>query len=191
MTEDLKARTRALWLEVAIFAAVFVAASLIAALIWEGTVDLPRWQRASNEVLMGPIEATKTVGIDAVYLFVSLPIALALGAALTWWRRRTPVTTVVLIALMSLIAAALMERFGLVLGPANPGDVLRHAATGATAPVQLQVQASGVLMAWPAAAILGALLVLLLTPGDAPDQMDRVDHADSDKLDALSTHPSH
>lgn len=185
VTDDLKAQARALRIDVAIFAAIFAVASLIAALIWEGSVDLPRWQRVSGEVVMGPIEATKTVGIDAVYLFVSVPIALALGAALTWWRRRTPVTTVVLIALLSLVAAALMERFGLALGPANPGDVLRHAAAGATAPVRLKVQATGVLMAWPAAAVLGSLLVLLFT---SADQFEEADRADSDRLSALPSH---
>jgi len=170
--DDLKARVQTLQREVALFTVIFVVASIVGALIWQGSVDLPRWQRVAGDLTMGPIEATKTVGIDAVYLVVSVPIAFVLGVALTYWRRRTPVTTVVLIALLSLAAAALMERFGLIFGPAFPGDVLRNAAVGTTAPVQLQVQATGVLIAWPAAAVLGALLVLLLAPADKFDDAD-------------------
>lgn len=183
--DDLKAQTRALRIEVLIIASVFIVASFVGALIWNGSVDLPRWQLSDGQIVMGPIEATKTVGIDAVYLFVSIPMAFVLGVALTWWRRRTPVTTVVLIALTSLIAAALMERFGLWLGPADPGSVLKHAAAGATAPVRLQVQATGVLLGWPAAAVLGSLLVLLLAP---TDKFDEDETPASDKLNALPTH---
>lgn len=170
--------------EVALFAVVFVVASLLGALIWQSSVDLPRWQRVSGQIVMGPIQATKTIGIDAAYLFVSAPIALVVGAALTFWRRRTPVITVILIALMSLLAAALMERFGLWFGPSNPADVLRGSAAGASAPVQLKVQATGVLMAWPAAAVLGSLLVLLFLPTES---FERADLSESDRLNALPT----
>ena len=184
VTDDVRDEVRHRAREIVIFGGIFVVASLVGALIWQASVDLPRWQRIAGDEAMGPIEATKTVGIDAVYLFVSVPIALVLGAALTYWRRRTPVTTVILIALMSLIAAALMERFGLWLGPSDPAVVLRNAAVGATAPVQLKVHATGVLMAWPALAVLGSLLVLLLVP---TDRFDDVDRADSDTLSALPT----
>ncbi|MGN6722829.1 MAG: hypothetical protein ACTHJM_09465 [Marmoricola sp.] len=183
MTDDVRDEVRRRGREAALFGAIFVVASLLGALLWQAFVDLPRWQRVSGNVVMGPIEATKTIDIDAVYLFVSVPIALVLGAGLAYWRRRTPVTTVALIPLMSLLAAALMERFGFWFGPSNPGSVLKHAAIGATAPVQLKVQATGVLMAWPAAAVFGALLVLLFLPASKFED----DRADSDMLSALPT----
>jgi len=134
---------------------------------------------------MGPIAATKTIGIDAVFVFVSAPIALVLGAALTYWRRRTPVANVVLIAFMSVLAAALMEFFGRTFGPGDPIAILNHAAVGASAPVRLQVQATGVLMAWPAAAILGSLLVLICTPAQRFEDAGEGD-TDSDMLGALT-----
>lgn len=180
---DLKDEVRRRGREAALFGVIFVVASLLGALIWQASVDLPRWQRVSGSVVMGPIEATKTIDLDAVYLFVSVPIALLVGAGLTYWRRRTPVTTVALIALMSLLAAALMERFGLWFGPSSPATVLRSAAVGATAPVQLKVQATGVLMAWPAAAVLGALLVLLFLPANTFEDGD----TESDMLSVLPT----
>lgn len=182
VTEDLNGQLRRVLRDAAIFAGVFVVASLLAALIWQSSVELPRWQRSSSGISMGPVEATKTIGIDAVFLFVSAPIALVLGALLTFWRRNAPLASVVLIAFMSVGAAALTERFGLLIGPAYPGDVLRHAAVGATAPVQLQIQATGVLVAWPAAAMLGALLVLLVTPSAETPSADELG---SDKLSAL------
>lgn len=183
MTDDLNRQARRLGRDAAIFAAAFALAALVAALIWQGSVELPRWQRTSAGVTLGPVEATKTVGIDAVYLFVSLPIALVLGAVLTYWRRRTPIAVVVLIAVMSLLAAALMERFGLWLGPGDPLSVLKSAASGASAPVRLRIQATGVLLGWPVAATLGSLLVLLCTPSERFGDADRTD---SDMLGALT-----
>ena len=185
--DDLKSRARDIRLEVVVFVGIFVLASLVGALIWKASVDLPRWTQAGTAaggIEMGPIPATKTIGIDAIYLFISVPMALLLGAGLAYWRRRTPTLTVVLIALASLLAAALMERFGLWFGPADPANVLKHAAVGATAPVRLQVQATGVLMAWPAAAMLGALLILLVLPTDTFDE-DAA--SESDTLSALPT----
>lgn len=188
VTEDVRARVRASTVQAAIVLGVFAVASLVGAVIWRATVDLPRWQRTGSDISMGAVEATKTVGIDAVYLFVSVPIALALGAGLMYLLRRSPVTTVAFIALAGVCAAALMERFGLLLGPGSPADALRHAATGATAPVQLKVQATGVLMAWPGAAVLGALLVLLAAPSQVFDPVDDAPApADSARLNELPT----
>ncbi|HWU32517.1 MAG TPA: hypothetical protein VN108_06565 [Marmoricola sp.] len=165
---EMKDVLRGLSREVGIFAGAFAVASLVGALIWNAVVDLPLMTQAgsgrSTVVLAYAVQAIKTISIDAGYLFVSAPLALLLGAVLAYWRRRTPVRTVVLIALVSVCAAALMERFGLWIGPANPADVLEHAKVLTNAPVQLKVQATGVLLVWPAAALLGSLLVLLLAP---------------------------
>lgn len=188
VTDDLRARTRAAAKHAAVAVVAFAIASLIAAVIWNASTDLPRWQRSGQGIAMGPIEATKTVGIDAVYLIVSVPIALALGAALMYWLRRTPITTVALIALASICAAALMERFGLMIGPSSPADVLRSAASGATAPVRLQVQATGVLLGWPGGALIGALLVLLIAPAAEFDPVDDPSEGvDSARLNELPT----
>lgn len=188
VTDDVRARTRASAVHAAVVVGAFAIASLIAALIWNAATDLPRWQRAGQSLSMGPVEATKTVGIDAVYLVVSVPIALAVGAALMYRLRRTPVTTVAFIALAGICAAALMERFGLMIGPSSPADVLRTAASGATAPVRLQIQASGVVLAWPGGALLGALLVLLITPAAAFDPVENPTETDrSGRLDELPT----
>lgn len=168
MTEDLRNIGRRLWAELAIFLGIFGVASFIGALIWKSVVDLPLMTQAgsgrSSVVLAYAVQAIKAIDIDAGYLFVSAPIALLLGVGLTYWRRRTPVITVVLIAVISVCAAALMERFGLWIGPPNPADVLQSAKVGTSAPAQLQVQATGVLLAWPAAALLGSLVVLFFVP---------------------------
>jgi hypothetical protein len=185
VNDELNREARRLGREAAVFAGIFALAAVFAALIWQASVDLPRWQRSGSGVTMGPIDATKTIGIDAVYLFVSAPIGFLLGAGLTYWRRRTPIAAVVLIAIMSLVAAALMERFGLWLGPGDPVVALQHAAGGASAPVRLQIQATGVLMAWPATAVLGSLLVLLCTPSE---RFGDADKTASDRLAELTSH---
>lgn len=164
--DDVTAMARRVGQEAALVLGVFAVASFIGALIWNGVVDLPRWQRSAQGAGMSAVEATKTIGIDAGFVFVAAPLALLLGAALTFARRKTPVMTVVLIALASVCAAALMERFGLLLGPANPLDVFKSAKPGTFIPAQLQLQATGAILIWPGAALLGSLTVLLFTPAD-------------------------
>lgn len=164
---QLKESGRDLLRESGLVLGIFVLASAVGALIWKSAVDLPRWQQTGHgtgNIAMDAISSTKTIGVDAVYLFVAVPVALALGAALMWWRRASPTRTVVLVVIGGVCAAALMERFGLWWGPGDPAAALASAAKGATAPIQLQVQATGVLLAWPVAAALGALLVLLFAP---------------------------
>lgn len=184
VSDEMKGVVRRIGAETGIIVGVFAIASLVAALIWNAVADLPLMIQLGSgkstivfgsliqqqEVSDAAVQAMKVVRIDATYLFVSAPIALLLGAGLAYWRRRTPVTTVVLIALISVCAAALMERFGLWIGPANPIDVLKAAKVGASASAQLKVQATGVLLVWPAAALLGALAVLLVAPARTFEQ---------------------
>lgn len=173
--------------DITIVVVVFALGSVIAALIWKATAELPQWQNRDGRVVMDALNSSKTMSIDACYALVSIPIALILGVALMWWRRRSPVVAVFLIALVSVCAAALMERVGLWLGPSDPIGVLRSAPDLASASVQLQVQASGVLLVWPAAAVLGALLVLLLAPAEQFDTSAEAQARGGDEIDAIST----
>lgn len=169
MRDEIRAQMRGyaagVGVEAGLFLGIFVVAGVVAAAIWNATVTAPQVVLYQGHLIPPTaVQATQTVGVDAVYLLVGLPIALVLGAGLMYWRRRTPVATVVILAVVSIFTAALMERLGLWFGPGDPMRLLQHSSTGTTAPGQLAVQATGVLLVWPVAAVLGALLVLLFAP---------------------------
>lgn len=180
MRDEIRAQlhgcARSVGIEAGLFLGIFVVASAVGATIWNSAVTVPQVVLYQGQLITPTaVQATQTVGIDAVYLFVSLPIGLVLGAGLMYWRRSTPVRTVAILAVVSVFAAALMERLGLWIGPGDPMSLLQHAPTGTTASGQLAVQATGVLLVWPVAAVLGALLVLLFAPPtlfEAPHEVD-------------------
>ena len=78
--------------------------------------------------------------------------------------REDPVVGVLTVAAGAILACALCVAVGLLVGPADPIKVLRDAAPGEQAPAQLTVHTWVVLVVWPLAAALGALVVLLLRP---------------------------
>ena len=107
--------------------------------------------------------------------------ALLSGVVLSAWRRRDPLVTVLLVTAGAVLAAYVMLSLGLVLGPDEQTAVLRSAADGATTPMQLAPHAPGVIWVWPAAAALGSLVYLWLTP-----QKDEVEDETEDGADAES-----
>jgi hypothetical protein len=80
--------------------------------------------------------------------------------------------TVVLLGLGSVLAAWLMLRLGLLLGPPEPGAVIRHVPTGGHAALQLKPLVHGVWLVWPIATMVGAAAVLfVLTPTPIDDDV--------------------
>ena len=87
-------------------------------------------------------------------------VVAGLVAGLVWWRLVDSLAMVVLVVLGGGLAAFLASQLGRWLGPGSAQEALRDKANGAHAPMPLEVHASGVLLVWPAAAALGALLYL-------------------------------
>jgi hypothetical protein len=146
----------------------FVVAGAVGAIAWRLLVHLPNATRVEGGVALTPDQLVRQVSLDGWYFVVAAVLGVLSGVSLTLWRRRDPLLTVVLVALGAGLAAYLMVRLGLVLGPDSPESVLRSRASGATAPVQLKIAAPGIAWVWPIAASLGALGVLWGTPN--PDE---------------------
>lgn len=135
------------------------------ALVWWQVTPLAAFTRTSDNAVMGSTELAKQFSTDGWYFVIALVGGLLSGVVLMLWRRRDPLLTVVLVALGGGLAAWMMLRLGLVLGPPKPSTATTmHLPVGSRIPVQLAPRAPGVGFVWPVAALLGALGALLLSP---------------------------
>jgi len=148
----------------------FAVAGVLGAVVWWQLSDLPQVTRSGNTAVLSPEELTKQISADGWYFVIAAVGGLVSGVALLAWRRRDPLLMVVLVALGAGLAAWLMLRVGLALGPDKVPGALKGAADGAHVSEQLELRASGMAWIWPLAASFGALIDLwvLRKPGDGP-----------------------
>jgi hypothetical protein len=148
--------------DVVIVLVTFAVLGVVGALVWNAVVSPPTFVRTTNGGEMDQVQLSRIVTIDGWFFTVGAVAGLVAGIVLMLLRPRRPILLVVLLTLGGALASWLMVHVGLAVGPPDPGPALAHAAVGTRAPVQLRPHASGVEFAWPGAALLGALLVLLL-----------------------------
>lgn len=138
----------------------FAALGIVAALVWWQVTPLAEYTRTATNAQMGEEQLGRQVSADGWYFAIAAVGGLISGVVLLSWRHRDPVATVVLLVPGALLCAWLTLRLGLWLGPSSPKEVLPHVSVGAHVPVQLKVHASGVVLVWPIAALLGAVGVI-------------------------------
>lgn len=161
-------RGRGLLLDVAIVLGWFLAAGILGALLWWRITPLPAYTRTSDNAVMPATEFGKQVATDGWYFLIAAVFGVLSGIVLSVWRHRDPVATVLLVLVGAGLAAWVMLRLGLTLGPADPRGVIHDLPVGGKAPLRLQPQAHGVWTVWPIAALLGSLAVLLGTTARTP-----------------------
>jgi hypothetical protein len=148
----------------------FAVAGLVGALVWWQVTTLPTLTRTGDSASQAPNQLVGQVGIDGWYFVVAAVAGLVSGIVLMWWRRRDPLLMVILLALGGGLAAWLMMRAGLVLGPEPELTALRDLKEGAEVSMQLKLHAPGMVWIWPIAAVLGALLQLWVLAKPEDDQ---------------------
>jgi hypothetical protein len=176
-------------IDLVVAAVAFAVLGVIGALVWHQVVDLPHYTRTAQGAEMDGLGLEELFGINGWYCLIGAVLGLLGGAALLLWRHREPVWILLVSAASSLLAALIMLDLGRALGPQDPKDALSTAKAGATAPVQLMVQAvpTDKLMkywlhnpytyAWLGGTVLGATLVLLFVsprgkhPEPAPERV--------------------
>lgn len=146
--------------DVAAVVAWFVVAAVIGAVVWWQVTPLAEYTRTATSGQLDEEQLGRQVSADGWFFVIGTLGGLVSGVALLALRRRDPVATVVLVTLGGLLASWLMLRLGLWLGPASPKDVLPHVAVGHKVPMQLKTNATGVDLAWPLGALLGAVAML-------------------------------
>ena len=138
----------------------FVAAGIVAGVVWWRLVDLPRATREGGSIVVEADQLGKQVNIDGWFLVLGLVVGVLSGLVLLFWRERDPLAMVVLVVLGAGLSGIIASKLGHALGPGSAEAALRHSANGAHASMPLAVHASGVYWVWPAAAALGALIYL-------------------------------
>jgi hypothetical protein len=161
--------------DAAIVLAWFAVVGMIGALLWWQLTPLAEFTRTDTTAQMNEAELGRQVATDGWYVAIAAVGGLLSGIALLGLRRRDPLAMVVLVAVGGLLAAWLMVRIGLWLGPADPKTVLRDVAVGDKVPLQLKPHAGDVrfnlgtgrdylvpvvAFVWPIAALVGAIGVI-------------------------------
>ncbi|MGZ4437080.1 MAG: hypothetical protein ACXVW6_05545 [Nocardioidaceae bacterium] len=150
--------------DVAVVLGIFVLLGVACGVLWWLLVDPATFTKVARGGEMGDVQLGRRFGADAWYVVLGSVAGLPAGAALTWWRSRDYLLTSGLVAVGSVLAAALSAVVGRVLGPGDPNVALATAARGTQVPVPLEVTAHVAYLVWPIAALAGALLVLWSKP---------------------------
>ncbi len=151
-------------IDLGVAATWFLLAGLIGALIWWQVTPLAEYTRTSNNGILDEQQLGKQFATDGWFFTIAIAGGLLSGVALALWRHRDPILTVGLLAIGGVFATFVMMKTGLLLGPADPGTVLKTVAVGAKVPLQLKTSAGTVWIAWSMGAMFGALGVLWLVP---------------------------
>ena len=141
-------------------AAWFAVSGLVGAVVWWQVVDLPSVTKTGDAAALDPTELVTQVAVDGWYFVVAVVGGMLGGVVLLAWRRRDPLLMVVLVVLGGGLAAWLMLRVGLALGPGDELTALRGRPDGTAVRVQLELQAIGMAWIWPMSAAFGALVQL-------------------------------
>jgi hypothetical protein len=128
--------------------------------VWWQVATPPKVTRVGDSASQAPDQLVNQVGIDGWFFVVALVGGLLSGIVLLAWRRRDPLLMVFFIALGGGLAAWVMVRTGLALGPSPELEALRDLAEGAEVSMQLKLHAPGIALVWPITALMGALLQL-------------------------------
>lgn len=139
----------------------FALLGVLCGVAWLLLVDPAQKVRVEGGVGQSEIELARMFGYDGWYAVIAAAVALIAGLVLSNWRSRDPLATLLFVLAGSALAAVLMQGTGYLLGPADPAAVLRDAPLGTTADVQMTVSGLATYLAWPMAALLGALISLL------------------------------
>jgi len=139
----------------------FAVLGLIGAVVWELVTPLAEYTRTADNGTMGEEALAQQFSATGWFIVIAAVGGVLSGVVLLLWRRRNPVLVVVLVTLGGALATLVMTQLGLVLGPANPSDVLPTVELGDKVPLQLEVEGAGVYFTWSIAALAGALGALL------------------------------
>lgn len=157
---------REVLVDVAVVLVWSLVAGLLGALVWWWATPLPQATATPEGPALTADELAAQVAVDGWFAVVAVGLGLVSGLVLLAWRRRDPLLSVALVVLGAALAAQVATRLGGVLGPVDPATALAGKADGVQAPLQLVLQAPGLVWAWPAAAALGALLQLFVLRRD-------------------------
>lgn len=148
---------------------VYLLLGILAGVVWWLLVHPAAYTKLQGGGEMSETQLGREFDADGWYTVIALVAGLLSGLALTWWRSRDHLLTTVLVAVGSVLAAAVSALTGRLLGPGSTEAALKVARVGADVPVPLAVAGWVPYLVWPIAAMAGSLLVLWSSTGEPQD----------------------
>jgi hypothetical protein len=146
--------------DVVVVLTAFLVAGVAVGLLWPQLVEPVTVTRSEVGLTTGEVALANRFDQDAWYSVLGAGAALLLGVVLTLWRRAHEAATLVAVVVGALLGAWVSATVGNAAGPEAAEVTLADAEMGATAPDQVLVTADAAYLAWPLAAVLGAVVVL-------------------------------
>ena len=143
---------------------------LACGVLWWLVFDPAMFTKVGDRGSMGEVELSKRFNSDGWYAVIGTLTGLVSKVVITAWRSRDFLLTTCMIVVGSAVAAALMALTGYALGPGDTDAALSAAAAGEQVPIQLTVTAKAAYLVWPAATLIGALVVLWSPPKEPRDE---------------------
>ncbi len=161
--------------DVVVVLAAFVVAGVAVGLLWPQLVEPVTVTRSEVGLTTGEVALAHRFDQDAWYSVLGGGAALLLGVVLTLWRRAHEAATLFAVAVGALLGAWVSATVGNAAGPEAAEMTLADAELGATAPDQVLVTADAAYLAWPLAAVLGAVVVLWAPSSRHREREEQVD----------------
>lgn len=137
----------------------FAVAGVACAFLWHWVwTPAPVGFAYQHQAYFGPDEEFRSTGL---YVACAAAVGVVLGVVCTWFLDRDEVVTLVSVVLGAVLAAALMAVIGHALGPESASAVARRTADFEDVTADLRVQPGAPWLAFPVAALVGSVTVLL------------------------------
>jgi hypothetical protein len=168
---------RPLLLVVAVLVA-YALVGVVAGIVWERVWTPPAQVVQQHQVYYADYGSLRRVFTGTgLYALVGAGASALLGLAVGVLTRRRELLTLLAVLVGSAIAALLMWKVGVRLGPADPKAAAAAAADGTRLPGQLAVSGRSPYLVWPMVSLFVLSLVFFAWPGarrrdDEPDTTD-------------------
>lgn len=146
--------------------AAYALVGLVAGFVWEWIWTPPTQIVQQHQVFYADYASLRRVFTGTgLYVLVGGVASAALALVVTLLTRRHELVTLAAVLAGSVIAAVIMWRVGVSLGPANPATSAAHAADGTHVSGNLVVNGRSPLLVWPMVSLFVLALVFFAWPG--------------------------
>ena len=140
----------------------------VAGAVWELVWTPPTQVITQHQVYADSYASLRGVFTGtALYVVVGAVTSALAALAVTMIVRGRELLVLLLVLLGSALAAAIMHRVGMSLGPPDPATIAAHTAGRATVQGKLDVQGRSPYVMWPVASLVVLALVYFALPGRA------------------------
>ncbi len=151
--------------------AAFAAVGALAGVLWYRLWDVPQGVVAGHQWYTSESGLRDDFAGVGLYVAISVPAGLLLGALAAWLCDRSELVTLVAVVVGSVLAAYLMFRVGYHLSPEDPDVLARTAKDGTRLDGALRVETWPPRGGFPFGALLGLTLVYAGTLGRIPQEV--------------------